>query len=348
MDAQLGLSRIIDEGVSSGTFPGAVAMIVTPEGNKAVSVGRLTYDRDSAPTSEKTIFDVASLTKVVCTATAVAMLLERGDIRLETRARQILPELSGIGTDSITIEHLLSHTAGYSNIAPIYKISSSASEFMERIYELSPEAPPGSRRLYDDVSYIILGKIVERVTGTGFDDFCRERIFRPLRMKDATFKVADADLGRTAPTEIDPTRGGLLRGAVHDENAYALGGVAGHAGLFMTILDMAHFMRSILDIKGAKSVISRTSAEQLREYRWTDSSGGYGLSWDRYRPGYMLGVDPADVFGHTGFTGTAVVAAPSKKSAVILFANFVHPVRKDREQMDRIRRAVVKAALGQL
>ena len=154
-------------------------------------------------------------------------------------------------------------------------------------------------------------------------------------------------LERIVPTEVDPARGGLLRGVVHDETAYKLGGVAGHAGMFSTARDLGRFARAIMGhAKGAfGGVLSSASVQLMWSRQWQDSEGEYGLGWDRLRPSYMNGIDDRDAVGHTGFTGVSLVISPRRDLAMILLSNRVHPVRSDRSQIGLARRRFVEAAM---
>jgi CubicO group peptidase (beta-lactamase class C family) len=197
------------------------------------------------------------------------------------------------------------------------------------------------------LGYILLGLIVESVTGVALDKYCENEIFAPLEMSETMFVPDKTLLGRIVPTEVDAGRGGLLRGIVHDETAYKMGGVAGHAGIFTTARDLARFARAMLGHeRGALAgVLSSASVRLMWSRRWQDAQGEYGLGWDRLRPIYMNGIDDSEAVGHTGFTGVSLVISPRRDLAMILLSNRVHPVRSDRSQINLARCRLVEAAM---
>jgi CubicO group peptidase (beta-lactamase class C family) len=204
---------------------------------------------------------------------------------------------------------------------------------------------PGTDRVYDDLGYILLGVIVEAITGVALDTFCNNEIFAPLAMSETAFVPDQTLRERIVPTEIDAARGGLLRGVVHDERAYWMGGVAGHAGLFMTARDLGRFARAMMGHEHASTgVLSRASVRRMWSRHWQDDQGEYGLGWDRLRPGYMNGIDDAEAVGHTGFTGVSLVISQRRDLAMILLSNRVHPVRTERSQINLARCRLVEAA----
>jgi CubicO group peptidase (beta-lactamase class C family) len=206
---------------------------------------------------------------------------------------------------------------------------------------------PGTDRIYDDLGYILLGLIVESITGLTLDKYCQNEIFEPLGMSETMFVPPKALLGRIVPTEIDTDRGGLLRGIVHDERAYLMGGVAGHAGIFTTARDLGKFSRSMMGHdKGALArILSTASVTLMWSRQWRDSEGEYGLGWDRLRPSYMNGIDDTDAVGHTGFTGVSLVISPKRDLAMILLSNRVHPVRSSTSLIGQARRRFVDAVM---
>jgi CubicO group peptidase (beta-lactamase class C family) len=206
---------------------------------------------------------------------------------------------------------------------------------------------PGTGRIYDDLGYILLGVIAESITGLTLDKYCENEIFEPLGMRETMFVPPDALLGRVVPTEIDADRGGLLRGIVHDERAYLMGGVAGHAGIFTTARDLGKFSRSMMRLhKGDPTgTLSTASVTLMWSRQWQDSEGEYGLGWDRLRPSYMNGIDDGDAVGHTGFTGVSLVISPRRDLAMILLSNRVHPARSGSSLIGQARRRFVEAVM---
>jgi CubicO group peptidase (beta-lactamase class C family) len=338
---------VLRDSVDARIFPGAVAALISRTDEIYVPFGRETYDPGTRPITAESIFDIASLTKIVATSTAVMQLVERGQLSLDDRACEFLPDLRRAPKDRITISQLLAHTAGFPGGEPLRPYAS-RDERLNAIFSMDLQYAPGTGRIYDDLGYILLGLIVEAVTGLAFDTYCESEIFARLDMRETMFVPPTRLLDRIVPTEIDPERGGLLRGVVHDGTAWKLGGVAGHAGLFSTARDLAKFCRAMMghaeDALGG--VLSSRSVERMWSPHWRDDEGEYGLGWDRLRPSYMNGIDDREAVGHTGFTGVSLVISPRRELAMILLSNRVHPVRSDRTQIGLARRRFVEAAVG--
>src|SRR5258706_5741148 len=256
-------------------------------------------------------------------------LVERKQLALHDQAFNFVPQLRRVPKDQITIFQLLAHTAGFPGGEPLPRHLKSRDEIVESICSTNLLYLPGTNRIYDDLVYILLGLIVESITGLTLDKYCQNEIFEPLGMSETMFAPPKALLGRIVPTEIDTDRGGLLRGIVHDERAYLMGGVAGHAGIFTTARDLGKFSRSIMGHdKGALArILSTASVTLMWSRQWRDPEGEYGLGWDRLRPSYMNGIDDTDAVGDTGFTGVSLVISPKRDFAMILLSNRVHPVR---------------------
>jgi CubicO group peptidase (beta-lactamase class C family) len=337
---------VLRDAVHDRIFPGAVAALISRTDETYFPFGRETYDPAARPITADSIFDVASLTKIVATATSVMQLVERGQLALDDRACEFVPQLRRPPKDRITIAQLLAHTAGFPGGEPLRPYAS-CDDVLNAIFAMDLVYPPGSERIYDDPGYILLGLIVEAVTGRTLDQYCEADIFAPLAMRETMFRPPTTLLPRIVPTEIDPDRGGLLRGVVHDGTADKLGGVAGHAGLFSTARDLGRFCRAMMGHgEGALGgVLSSRSVHRLWSPQWQDHEGEYALGWDRLRPSYMNGIDDPDAVGHTGFTGVSLVISPRRELAMILLSNRVHPVRSDRTQIGLARRRFVEAAL---
>jgi CubicO group peptidase (beta-lactamase class C family) len=340
---------VLEEAVASRVFPGAVAAVVRKGGDEViVACGRETYDPSAPPVTIDAIFDVASLTKVVATTTAVMQLMEAGELRLRDRGSTFIPQLDRPSTREITISQLLTHRAGFPGGEVSHRHCSHRMEVLEAVFSSDLAYLPGSRRVYDDLSFIILGCIIETITGASLDAYCASRIFRPLQMSNTMFTPPLQVRDRIIPTEIDRNRGGLLRGVVHDENAYRLDGVAGHAGLFSTIRDLSRFSGMILDPRNGSvaGVLSERSIALMSSAQWRDADGEYGLGWDRRQSRYMNGIEDPNAIGHTGFTGTSMVVSPASESAMILLSNRLYPVRSERTAIDRVRCRFVEAIVG--
>lgn len=332
MDANFvsAIDAAVEQAMREGKLPGCVVAIGR-HGKlamfKAFGHRRLEPARE-AMTSD-TLFDLASLTKPVATATSVMLLAEEGKIRLEDPVGCYLPEFRGKGKESVTVRELLTHQGGLVADNPLSDYLEGPSKAWQRIMDLAPVAPPGTRFIYSDVGYLVLGKLVERVSGKGLDEFARARIFLPLGMEETGFRPAEPLRRRAAPA--DRREGGWIQGEVHDPRAFHLGGVAGHAGLFSTAADLARFAQMML---GRGQYAGRRVLHPETVARMTCprpvSAGLRGLGWD-IRTGYSTNRGDAmsrRAFGHGGFTGTALWIDPQLDLFVIFLSNRLHPAGK--------------------
>ncbi len=346
------LSRIdgaVREAISRKELPGAVVLV----GRKGKVVFFRAYgNRSLEPELDRmtldTIFDAASLTKPVATAASVMILIEEGKLNLADPVIRHIPEFGSEGTDraKITIEQLLTHRAGFQPDDPLEIYKGTPEEIFARKYAQPLAALPGSRFIYSDVGYEVLGEVVRRVSGKRLDEFAAERIFRPLGMKDTHFRpipifstfVGAAlsaargrgqapPLQRIAPTERREERS--LRGEVHDPRAYALGGVSGHAGLFSTAADLARFCRMLLagGKLGRVRILSPLAVEAVTRPRFYADGNLRALGWDVATPYSRSRGDlfPPGSFGHTGFTGTSLWMDPASGAFVVFLSNRLHP-----------------------
>jgi len=276
-----------------------------------------------------TVFDLASLTKPIVTATSLMILLEQDKFRLQDHVSQYLPEFGRNGKDKITIEQLLLHTSGLITDNPVEDYRDGPERALERIYQLAPRTEPGSKFTYSDVGYIVLGQLVEKLSGQSLDQFSRDHIFEPLGLRDTNFKPETRLVERAAPTE--QREGRWLRGSVHDPRAAALGGVAGHAGLFSTADDLAVYAQALLnqgEFRGRR--ILQPETVRLMTAPHAVPGGWRALGWD-VETSYSSNrgeIFPFGSFGHTGFTGTSIWIDPSSQTAVIFLSNRIHPQAK--------------------
>jgi len=322
------IDEVVQEAIARRELPGAVILVARQGrivywrafGHRALEPTRLPMTRD-------TVFDLASLTKVVATATSVMILVERGKIRLGDPVARYIPEFAQNGKERITIEQLLQHRGGLIADNDLADYRDGPEKALERIYALGTVAEPGTRFIYSDVGYIVLGELVRRVSGQRLDDFARENIFRPLGMTETTFAPTGALRERCAPTER--REGRWMIGEVHDPRAYALGGVAGHAGLFSTARDLAIYCQMLLNggtFRGVR-ILSPLSVRRMIEVRHLPPGEMRGLGWDVHT-GYSSNrgdLFPIGSFGHTGFTGTSLWIDPASRTFVIFLSNRVHP-----------------------
>lgn len=285
--------------------------------------GRLSWGSDAERVSaDRTIYDLASLTKVVATTAAVMALYDRGKLKLDDRASRYLPELRHGAKRNITIRQLLEHRAGF----PAGRDLSSARtpRAARRMVLATPLAyAPGTRQIYSDIGADVLGFVVEAITGEPLDSYVRRKIFAPLGMKSTMFRPRASLRSRIAPTERHSSRGHPLRGEVHDPAAYVMGGVAGHAGLFATASDLAIFARMMLgggSYEGVRIFSDSTVALFTRR-----SAGTRALGWETCAGGASCGQHMGEsAFGHTGFTGTSIWIDPERDLFVIVLCNRIH------------------------
>ncbi|HXY31231.1 MAG TPA: serine hydrolase [Gemmatimonadaceae bacterium] len=325
------IDRVINRGIRAGGFPGASVVV----GRQGAAVwekgfGRIDWSQKSpAVTARETVFDLASLTKVVGTTTAIMILFDEGRIDLDAPVSTYLPEFSGGYKDSVTIRHLLEHRSGLPADRDLWRIAHSPEEARDAVLATPLECKPGDCYIYSDLGAITLGMVVERVTGEGLDVFLRERVFGPLGMENTFFRPADSIRRRVAPTEVTPPRGYPLQGEVHDENAYALGGVAGHAGLFSTASDLSIFAQMILNGGEYDGVrIVSDSTVRLFTHR---AAGSRALGWAMADGQWGSGKFLTDgSFGHVGYTGTSIWIDPERQMFVVLLTNRVHAARARR------------------
>ena len=345
------LESVVQEAIQAGKCPGAVVLV----GHEGKVVYRRGFGERSlvphrAPMTTDTIFDMASLTKVIATTTAVMQLVEQGKIRLQDPVSEYWPEFKTNGKDAITVRELLTH---YSGLRPDLDLKPEWSGYdtaMRMIIAESPVAPPGTRFIYSDINFETLGELVHRVSGQPLDVYCAENIFKPLRMKDTGFKPSAALRERIAPTER--MHGTVLWGEVHDPTAYNMGGVAGHAGLFSTADDLAIFAQMLLD--GGTSSSARILSPLSVEKMTTPQSPPWkvavrALGWDIDSPYASSRGEffPVGSYGHTGWTGTSIWIDPVTKTYVILLSSRVHPDGRGDVIALRARVAtIVAASLG--
>lgn len=332
------LTDLCTEATEQEITPSIVFAVGDDQGlilRRAFGFARLEPGR-AQPATIETMYDLASLTKVIATTTAVMQLWERGQIGLDDPVVQYLPECSGGGKDAVTIRQCLTHTAGFRPFYRLWEECESSEEARHFIETCALEAAPGTRYAYSDVGFVMLGWLVERVSGQTLDEYCEENIFRPLGMTNTLFRPPEALRALCAATEFDRAlRHEMIQGQVHDENAHFLGGVAGHAGLFATVDDLARFCLMLLrggELSGARVLRPETIAEMTRQQiAMPDSDGDLwrrGLGWWLNSPGACESTGgarfSAAMFGHTGFTGPAIEIDPERQVFAVLLANRVH------------------------
>jgi CubicO group peptidase (beta-lactamase class C family) len=325
------IDHVIERGISAGGYPGAAVVV----GRRGAAVwqkgfGKLSWERSSSQVvPAKTIYDLASLTKVVGTTTAIMVLYDEGKIHLDDPVSVYVPQFSGGEKDRVTVRMLLEHRSGLPAGRDLWRSAHSPEEARAEVISTPLGCEPGRCYEYSDLGADMLGFIVEAASGERLDHFLDERVFQPLGMNDTFFRPADSLKTRIAPTEVAPPRGYPLQGEVHDENAYALGGVAGHAGLFSTAADLAVFAQMMLN--GGEYSGTRIVADSTVALFTKRAAGTRALGWDTCAGaggcGQYLG---EDAYGHTGFTGTSLWLDPDRDMFVVLLTNRVHEARARR------------------
>jgi beta-glucosidase-like glycosyl hydrolase/CubicO group peptidase (beta-lactamase class C family) len=344
------LDRVMQRAVVEKAFPGGVVAVGKDSSLGYLKpYGRLAYDADAPPVREDTIYDLASLTKVIGTTTMAMILVDEGKLDLSKPVSAFLPRFRGGAKDTVTVEQLLTHSAGLDWWAPLYKEVKGKEAYLERIEAMDLKYEPGTRSVYSDLGVILLGEVLERVAGQPLEAFVRRHVLDPLGMNETRYRPGPELLARIAPTENDPWRGRVVRGEVHDENAYALGGVAPHAGLFGTAPDLARFAQMMLNggVYDHQRIVSRETVERFtRRAGVPDSSRALG--WDTPSANSSAGeLLSRGSFGHTGFTGTSMWMDPDRKLFVVLLTNRVHPTREN-NAIREVRRAVADAVVRAL
>jgi uncharacterized protein YbbC (DUF1343 family)/CubicO group peptidase (beta-lactamase class C family) len=350
------VDTLVAEAIKEKQLPGAVVLI--GRGDAVLSVkayGNRALEPSVEPMTVDTVFDMASVTKVVATTTSVMMLVEEGRLRLTDRVATFIPSFGRYGKGNITIRHLMTHMSGLREDIDVSDVWEGYDTAISRAVEEVPTALPGTRFVYSDINYFLLGDIVARIGGMPLDRFASTRIFEPLGMHDTMFNPPAALLPRIAPTERCDSAGppcqagSILRGVVHDPTARRMGGVAGHAGLFSTAADLSMFCRMLLDggRAGARQLLSPLTVAKMTEPASPPSILPVrGLGWDidssySSNRGELL---PVGSFGHTGFTGTSLWIDPLTRLYVVFLSNRVHPDGKGDVTPLRARIATVVAS----
>src|SRR6202451_4301761 len=340
------LDSIVQEAIRDGQIPGAVVLV----GHDGQVIYRKAFgERSLEPRHEAmtvdTIFDLASLTKVVATTIAVMQLVEKGQIRVNEPVAKYIPEFAENGKEEITIRQLLTHFSGLPKDLDLSQSWEGRETALHLAYAEKPIYAPGSRFLYSDVNFIVLGALVERVSGMSLQDYCQKNIFGPLKMTHTRFLPPASWLPKIAPTQYDE-HDKMLRGVVHDPTVRRMGGVAGQAGLFATADDLAKFAQALLN--GGGGILSPLSVEKMTTPEQPPSAPVLrGFGWDIDSPyssnrGDLL---PVGSYGHTGFTGTSLWIDPTTQTYIILLTNAVHPRGKSNAIALRSKVATAVAAV---
>jgi serine-type D-Ala-D-Ala carboxypeptidase len=352
MATQQVIQAALQSAVDDGVFPGAQLTVRLRGALQCVAVaGRLSSEPPGLPVQPSTIYDLASLTKPLVTATSVLLLIQRAKVGLEDSVQQVLAELEGMPIGQATVRDLLTHRSGLPGWRPIYEqleardivpgCSGGNQSLGQAALNMIRDEPliytRGERSVYSDLGFMLLGFLVERLTGMALDLWCEESIIQPLRADPLMFcptagrAQSPIDISRIAPTEQDEWRNRLLRGEVHDENAAAMAGVAGHAGLFGNA-------ESVLAVSGAwlrgyhggESILDRELVRQFTTRQESAARSSWALGWDTPSAPSSSGSHFSErSFGHLGYTGTSLWIDPLCELEVVLLSNRVHPSRRN-------------------
>jgi beta-N-acetylhexosaminidase len=320
---------LLDRAVADSAFPGAFAVVGRHDRVLAqYGAGHLDWAPSPRP-DEHTLWDLASLTKVVALTSAMMQLVEGGKVDLDAPVQRYLPSWQGPNKDRVTIRHLLTHSSGLPAWRPIYKEADSPAAALALVYETPLDTLPGVRMAYSDLGAILMGEIVRAVSGERIDNWFARHVAKPLGLSETMYLPPQSLLTRIAPTEVDPWRQRHLRGEVHDENAYALGGVSANAGLFSSGHDLSRFARMYLNggtLDGARIFSPETIRlfTTVQDPTFSNRALGWETPTGENSAGHIM---KRPAFGHTGFTGTSIWIDPSRDAFIVLLTNRVNPTR---------------------
>ncbi len=348
------LDSVMARGITERAAPGG-SIAVGRYGQLVLArgYGRVDWAPDAPAVDDRTIYDVASLTKVVVTTTAAMILEEERRLDLDRTVVSYLPEFDAPEKAGITVRMLLTHRGGLEAYGPLFAEASGRMEYLAAINRRPMQYQPGTRSVYSDWDMILLQLVLERITGQSLDVFARQRIFEPLGMIDSFFNPDSTLFPRIAPTELQPSTGRLIHGRVHDENARAIGGVSGNAGFFSSARDLAIFAQTMLNggHYGSVRILLPTTVARWTSRQDADTSRAFGWDTPSGRSSAGRFFSPRS-FGHTGFTGTSMWIDPVKDLYVVLLANRVNPSRQStrifqlrREVADAVQESVLDAPL---
>lgn len=325
----------LDSAVQHGAAPGAVVAVSWKGQRFYYGTGRLGLKDPTRPDST-TVYDLASLTKVIGLTTISMMAVDEGKLDLDAPVQRYLPEFRGAHKNEVTIRHLLTHSSGLPAWRPLYTETTTRQAALALADTTPLDTVPGARFVYSDLGAIILGQVIERIYGERLDTLLHERVFGPLGMTSTRYLPPASWLPRIAPTEHDPWRGRTLRGEVHDENAARLDGVSAHAGLFSDAVDLLTFGEWELSALRQPAhpvnyaIAPPRSLPMFVQRQNIPPGSSRALGWDT-PSGHSSGgslIDP-HAYGHTGFTGTSIWTDPSRQLVIVLLSNRVHPTRQN-------------------
>ena len=344
------LDTLIDRELKTGTFPGIELLYAKGSDVLLHKTWGTLESGNSQPMRRNTIFDVASLTKPVVTATLLMILREKGRLKLSDPVQLHLPEFTGRDKERITLRHLLTHISGLPAWANLYESVENSEESRTRLLEIPVEYVPETKMIYSCLGFLVLGEVIRKITRKRLSELFHEKIAKPLKLQNSLFSPEKnlSDLSHVAPTEHCAFRKKLLRGIVHDENSFAFSEEGGNAGLFTTAIDLQRIAQLLInegELDGVRLLSKQSVAEMLKNHNPVGLTP-HGLGWDIKTPKatadgalveYSCGPDfPDNSCGHTGFTGTSLWFNPASKQIVIALSNRVHISRE--KNLDAIKR----------
>lgn len=344
------LARLVDSAIAAGAAPGGVVAVSVGGVRYIHGAGRLGLDEPGRPDS-RTVYDLASLTKVIGLTTGVMLAVSEGRLELDAPVARYAPAFVGPGKEHVTIRSLLTHSSGLPAHRRLWELTHDRASALVLVNTTPLDTPPGTRMVYSDLGAIVLTEALESAYGVPLDSLLSARVFGPLRMTSTRFLPPSSWLPKIAPTERDPWRGRVLLGEVHDENAAWLGGVSGHAGLFSDTEDLLTFGEWLL---GDGRTDRRTDgpfipADVVREFlrrQELPPGSSRALGWDTPSDNSSAGtLFSPQSFGHTGFTGTSIWMDPTRDLVLVLLTNRVHPTRENNRHV-ALRRAVADLTVG--
>lgn len=340
----------MEQAIAERIFPGCAFGAVVGGQKHFITLGKHTYKPDSPQVTKDSVFDVASVTKSVPTASLALFLIDNGKLGLYDKVIEYVPELQNAHREDVTIWHLLTHTLDFGEMYLSRQKDKSPQEILQFIFSREFFSKPGEKYWYMNATSVLLGLVIERVAGKPLDVLADEIFFHPLKMTRTTFRPSVFERSEVVPTEEDEWRGGLVHGSVHDESAYILqkSFIPGHAGLFSTASDLLIFLQMLLEggrHEGktffSKKILARMFTNQLEAL-----GESAGLGWELNQQFFMGGKALEHTFGKTGFTGCVVVGDIDKKIAYCLLSNAVHPKRDaNRDPLNQVRRDIAELIL---
>ena len=330
---------MVNNAINEKVFPGCV-VLVSYFGKTVFhkGFGCFDYSDKSRKINKNTIYDLASLTKVIATVPTIMILKDKGEIDLDKKVNYYLPEFKGRHKSRVKIRNLLSHSSGLPSWKPLFETSNNKTNLLENLYKVPLEYIPETDCEYSDLGFILLGEIIERIASNPLDKFCRNHIFKPLKMRSTYFCPPKRIRINIPPTEHSPRRERIIQGEVHDENAYVMGGVSAHAGLFSNVTDIAVFCQMILN-GGTYNGVSLINSDTIREF----TKRVENINQCKWALGWRIFMGENDImgsffsersFGHLGYTGTSIWIDPERELFTILLTNRVHPTSENKKISD--------------